>query len=114
MTPFETAARWHNARSPDVLFTVPLEAHLQTGYVFNTPELFIMARRISTDWPEDCILDPWLTNPEGDAWHVWLYAGEILAIPPLIPYFLPYVTFHRKGKFKIHRMEHLLRFLPRQ
>jgi len=114
MTPFELAARWHLAHAPEHPLAPIVEAHFQHGYVFNTPELFILARRISTEWSEDCILDPWHTDPEGDARHVRLYAGDTLAIPPLIPYFLPNVTFHRQGRFKIHNMEHLLRFLPRQ
>ena len=108
MTPFETAARWHLAHAPDTPLATVIEAHLQTGYVFNTPEFFILARRVSYDWTDDEILNFWKSDPQGDTWHVWLYAGDMKAITRLIPYKLPYITFHRRGKLKIYPMYEIM------
>ena len=114
MNPFSTAAHWHLGHCPETHFREIVEAHFQSGYVISTPELFILARRIKVDWQEARILDPWQYHPEGDAWHIWLFAGSLPAIPAIIPYRLPYVTFHRGDRLSIHGMDTLLRCLSRQ
>lgn len=108
MTPFTRAAQWHLTHCPEHPLAPILEAHLQKGYVFNTPELFIMARRVLLAWDEDRLLDPWDHAPHGNSWHIWLYAGDIKAIAKLIPYPLPYITFHRAGKLKTYPMKKLM------
>ena len=114
MTPFHRAAQWHLTHCPDHPLAPIVEAHFQNGYVFNTPELFIMARQVSYEWPDEEILDPWQSDPQGSVWHVWLYAGDMKAITKLIPYDLPYITFHRRGNLKLYTMREFNRFLARQ
>jgi len=114
MTPFTRAAQWHLTHCPDHPLAPIVEAHFQNGYVFNTPDLFILARQISIDWTDEEILDPWQSDPQGSVWHVWLYAGDMKAIAKLIPYKLPYITFHRAGKLKTYSMKEIMKHLKKR
>lgn len=115
-TPFTSAANWHLANCPGVPFREVIEAHCQTGRVFVSPALFLLARPIRVDWEDPDIINPWLSAPvdEADAWHIWLFAGDPSAIAPIVPHPLPYVTFHRRDALRVHSFADIMRFLPRQ
>jgi hypothetical protein len=109
MTPYETAARWHLAHCPGESFRDVIEAHLFNGHLIAGPRLFLLGRRVSHTWPDELLRDPWQTDPDGDAWHVWLCAGDLRAIPGVVPYPLPWVTYHRRGRLCRARFSALLR-----
>ena len=100
MSPYEQAARWHLEHCPDDPFVEVVEAHLQVGYVFSGHDFFLMGRQVSSDWDEARICDPRQVDEQGDAWHVWLYAGSMSAWQRLVPYPLPWLMFHRRGRLK--------------
>lgn len=100
MSPYERAARWHLEHCPGDPFVEVVEAHLQVGYVFSGYDFFLLGRQVSSDWDEARICDPWQVDEQGDAWHVWLYAGSMSAWQRLVPYPLPWLMFHRRGKLK--------------
>jgi len=100
MSPFEMAARWHAALECGTPFVEVLETHLLTGYVFATPEIFLMGRRVDSR-REGMMADFRATDPEGDCWHVWLLAGDFSKAMRFLPFELPYVSFHRRGKLRV-------------
>lgn len=105
MTPFDHAARWHHHHGGDMEFSEVIEAHAQGGVVIITPEVFWLARRVKHDWPEERICNPWAVAEDGDCWLVWLAAGDWRTWPRFIPYPLEWVGFHRRGKFRVWRLE---------
>lgn len=101
MTPFEKAARWHLSHCPGEAFHDVIEAHFQLGHVLSGPHAFLIARPIRSDWPDEQVRDPWEADDAGDCWHIWLFAGDLAAIPPLIPGPRPLVSFHRGHRLVI-------------
>src|ERR1043165_6791482 len=71
-----------------------LEAHLLNGFVFSTPEAFLMGRPVPRGAE---LLDPWQSWPreECDAWFVWIGVGRAARLLSLMPYPLPWVGWER-------------------
>lgn len=103
MSPFEVAARWHGEHCPGISFADVVEAHFQRGYVIGNPDLFVLGRRVCRDWEEDLFDFPWLVAESGDCWHVWLWAGTVKDWRAVVPYPLPWISFHRAGRLRVHR-----------
>ena len=102
MTPYEQAARWHEAHCPDVEFREILEAHLFFGHVISGPTRFVLGRQVRHDWGNDLMLDPRCVAPAGDCWHVWLWAGTVMNWREVVPFPLPWICFYRGEKLKFH------------
>jgi hypothetical protein len=105
MTPYEQAARAHQAPPS---FREAIEAHAYCGHVLITPALFVLARRVHSSWEPERIYDPWLTDPEGDTWHVWLAAGDMNEALRLMPYPLPWIGYEHRGRLRIINANRLL------
>jgi hypothetical protein len=109
MTPIERAAAWHAEHGGEMSFMELIAAHGRHGYVIATPEVFLLARRARSYWPECLRLDPWHVAADGNCWHVWLAAGEWRAWQPFLPYPLPFVSMHRHGKLRVVALERFRR-----
>jgi hypothetical protein len=74
-----------------------LEAHLLYGYVFSTPDAFVMGRPVRRDGD---VGDVWRTWPleECDAWFVWVGVGEVAQLLDFIPFPLPWIGWNRVGR----------------
>jgi hypothetical protein len=106
VTAFEEAAAWHAAHGGgEMSFGEVVEAHAQGGYVFITPEFFLLGRRVARDWDEARRCDPWQVDPAGDCWHVWLAAGDWRGWERFLPYRLPWVSFHRRERLRVWALE---------
>lgn len=103
MSPYEVAACWHLANCPGVEFREVLEAHLFHGHVISSPTRFVLGRQVRHDWPPELMLDPWQVAADGDCWHVWLWAGAVAVWPDVVPYPLPWISFHRGERLRVHR-----------
>lgn len=95
MTPVEKAAELCAARGGD--FKEELEAHLLHGFVFSTPDLFLMGRTVPRGVD---VSDLWQTWPkaECDAWFVWVGVGDAHALLALMPFPLPWIGWQRQGR----------------
>jgi hypothetical protein len=102
MTPYEQAARWHLAHCPGVSFVSIIEAHLFYGHVISSPTRFVMGRQVRHDWPAELLLDPRCVAPSGNCWHVWLWAGTVEDWGAVVPYPLPWISFHRGERLRVH------------
>lgn len=103
-TPYQRAAELHNASGMALSFREAVEAHAICGYVFATPELFLLGRRVGSDWTDDELCDPWLVAPDGDVWHVFLAAGDLREGLRLLPYRLPWLSYYHDGKHRLMRL----------
>jgi len=103
MSPFEQAATWHLKHCPDIPFGNIVEAHFQRGHVIGNPEVFILGRRVCSDWDAELLLDPWETATAGDCWHVWLWVGKVRDWRAVVPFPLPWISFHRGERLRVHR-----------
>jgi hypothetical protein len=109
MTPYNLAERWHRALGSDWTFAEIIEAHSQRGVIHSTPEVFVLARRVHSDWYDDEFRDPFATSATGDCWHVWLLAGDFRAAMAYLPEPLPFVSFHRRGQLRILTLDQAAR-----
>jgi hypothetical protein len=107
--PYQRAEAWHRRLGCHMTFAEVIEAHGQMGYVHITPDVFVMARRVEADWGDDRLCDLQFIAPAGDCWHVWLLAGDFRAAMAFLPYPLPYVSFHRRGRLRVMPLDRALR-----
>lgn len=111
MTPAQTAA----ATRPD--FDRELAAHLAGGFVFSTPDAFLMGRPVHSGAPHELLADPFHRFPPADcdAWLVWLAAGDLRAMLRLTPYRLPWLAWARRdGPLKWFSFDSVATRLARQ
>jgi hypothetical protein len=109
--PYQRAEAWHRRLGSHMTVAEVIEAHGQMGYVHSTPEVFVMARQVEADWEDARLCDLEFTAPAGDCWHVWLCAGNFRAAMAFLPYPLPYVSFHRRGRLRVIPLETARRML---
>lgn len=95
--PFVRAAEhWNTFKdADDYTFAQLVEAHSLYGYAIATPTAFALFRRVDSTWTNYDLCNPDTAGPGGDCWHVYLAAGRLADILALMPYELPFVSFHR-------------------
>ena len=90
------------------------------GFVFITPEIFLITRPVRKDADPDLIASPHaFYAPDCDCWAIHLEAGDMSKAWPLVPWDLPWVCFGRilDGKRKglrFYRTETLRRLTSRE
>ncbi len=111
MTPFRQAveahARDHGPRS----FEEDLVLHLQNGFVFSTPDFFIMGRPVVKSAEPALILDPAVRFPRDkcDCWLVYLAAGNLGKAWSILPWELPWLCFERKNDLRFQELDRIRR-----
>ena len=98
MSPFETAADLYR-RHPQAL---PLEGylmwHLRHGFVYSTPDYFIMGRPVHLcAYPRSLITEHLHIFDQDicDAWYIHLMAGDMSKAWGILPYPLPWLCWER-------------------
>jgi hypothetical protein len=76
MNPYLRAhAAYHAHGEPQVPWSVMLDFHLQHGVVISEPDLFVVARMVDSDRPEE---HPQLiAHPPSACWHIWSASGDL-------------------------------------
>jgi hypothetical protein len=100
-------------------FRGDLEQHLLNGYVFSTPEFFLMGRAVDSTAGIEAINDPSIVFPRDrqDCWLVYAYAdimgnsprGLVKNVLTMMPYPLPLVAWQRKrhDRLRYFKTKHL-------
>lgn len=111
MTPFEQAMLVYQSEPCARTFEQDLRLHFQFGFVFSTPDFFVMGRPVMKDWIESVIVDPMkLLQPmQCDCWHVHTFAGNLSKAWGILPYPLPFISFERKNELRFYRLDALRR-----
>lgn len=97
-----------------------VRGYLLHGYVFSTPDCFLMARPVRHDADFEDILDPAHIFENPDCWFVHTAAGVLDACFLHLPYWLPLVAFQRarRGRtthlryYNLERLKHLALVQP--
>lgn len=94
-------------------FDFVLAEHLEHGYVFSTPDLFLMARPVKHDAPYEEITNPSMDmSGVADSWFVYASAGRLGAVMSHVVAFLdryPFIGWERDNKLRFYRREQLLK-----
>lgn len=83
-------------------FEEDLRLHLLNGYVFSTPEVFVMGRPVDSAARPALIVDPSVRFDDPDAWLVYLLAGNLREALRFIPYPLPKIGLERGNILRFH------------
>lgn len=102
-TPYRLAAEVYDHEPCARSFSEDIVAHLEGGYVVNTPEVFMLFRPVAKCGDPAHIVNPWMRFPFPDCWHVYLAAGDPVAMLQYFPFELPWVSFERKNRLRFWR-----------
>ena len=117
MSPAERAASFYERVRMPRSFREDLDAHLQTGYVISTPELFMLARGVDIHASHYLIEDPWneFAREAQNCWLIYLVAGSVKTCFNYAPYPLPFVAWARDNTtlsvFPFEKIKRLCRLL---
>lgn len=100
MTPAQQIAEQYRRFPQPRPFLVDVAAHLETGFVFSTPDHFIMGRPVDRFAGHDKIADPYhqFGKDEANTWFVYAFAGSSVNFLTYIPFPLRWVTWSRRNK----------------
>ncbi len=109
MTPAEQAAAVYQREACARSFKNDLAAHLVTGYVISTPDVFVMARPVDRWADPELIVDPFhqFSREESDCWHVYLCAGDWRAALAFLPYDLAWMSWERSNRLRFRELRGL-------
>ena len=110
MPPILRAASVYELEECARSFKEDLALHLLYGYVFSTPDLFMMGRAVDKNAPEEEIKDPAFVFERPNAWLVHLAAGGDgpLSFLEHEPYCLPFIGWEKRNILRFYRREQLL------
>jgi hypothetical protein len=109
MTPWEQAIAIYDSEPCFRTFDEDLRLHLRHGFVFSTPEFFVMGRAVWRCAHPDDVCDPATKFDVADCWHVHCMAGDMAKAWGILPYPLPFVSFQRKNELRVYRLDDLRR-----
>lgn len=93
-----------------------VSAHFENGYVFSTPTVFILARPVFVDVELDSgeilnereILNPRMVWGAGwNAWHVYLFSGDMREGLSYMPFPLEFLSFERKNRLRVYSLNYI-------
>src|SRR6188768_2238508 len=100
MTPLARIAEFYAKHPQEESFEYYLNWHLENGFVFCTPEFFVMGRPIKT-YPDEAHTIHGIDNfaiwdrEEHNCWYVHAMSGDISKAWSVLPYPLGFVAFDR-------------------
>lgn len=101
MTPLDRIREFYQLHPQEDSFECYLNWHLKNGFVFSTPEFFVMGRAIHYTKGKDELnqfeIDFFKVPPREfqNCWYVHAMAGDIEKVWSILPYPLGYVAFER-------------------
>lgn len=108
MTPYEKAKAVYQKEICARTFAHDLELHLLHGFVFSTPDSFIMGRPVYRGGRYEEITNPAFRFQLCDCWLVYLAAGNSLRIFfQYEPYPLPWIGWERNNKLRFYKTERI-------
>lgn len=109
MTPFEQLAAQYGQHGISLHQYVRL--HLKSGFVFSTPEYFVMGRPVPRTVDPSLIRNPnvTFTREQSDAWWIHGMAGDMGELIRIMPWPLEWIGFERFDEFpRFYKLERLL------
>ena len=116
MTPWQKAKQWQEENDATCSFEELLGAHLSSGYIWNSPQVFLLAGETRWNAQEECF-----ESGTANCWFVRLAAAvghanpvrEFLRVAPR-PH--QYVGWYRRNQFepRIYRWDKLMKHVGGQ
>lgn len=108
----ETAKATNDAQG-GTSWETDVAAHLTSGgYFLASAECVLLWRPVWSWWNDDDLCNPWLADPDGDAWYIWMAAGDLSKFCALSRSggwpTKESVAFHRRGNSKWYRLATLI------
>jgi hypothetical protein len=92
MSPYERIKQLYDDKPEQDSFDHYVAMHMRTGFVFSTPEFFIMGTpRIKDSLQGDCHD----ASQPPDTWFIFAMAGDTSKAWSILPYELPYIAWER-------------------
>lgn len=107
--PFRLAHEVYKTEPCARTFLQDIEWHFRQGYVYSSPEVFVMGRVVMHDAPQHEIVNPAYKFASGDCWHVYLLSGSIRHAWLVMPFRLRYMSFERNNVLKVYETDQLRR-----
>jgi hypothetical protein len=86
-------------------FQVDLMWYLEHGFVYSTPDYFVMGRPVFAGYSQELITGLYSFPHEAcDCWHVYLMAGDVKQAWKILPWDLPLVSFERQNVLRFYRL----------
>lgn len=97
MSPYEIIAQKYFTNPQEAQFADYVEWFLRNGYVYSTPDYFVMGKNCRRTAPEEHICDCTHVFDENnsDCWYIFAMAGNIGKCLSVMPYPLPWLAFER-------------------
>lgn len=117
MTPYEMAIRKWESQPRDGTLEEYEGIYKRKGYLFVSPEFYVMCRPVRKYAPLNHILnDEYVFGPAtSDSWYVMLMAGDMAAAIEMMPFELPWMCWVRdtepSGRLRFCETARLLRAL---
>ena len=115
MTPIEQAMAVYERENCVRSFREDLWLHLAHGFVFSSPDCFVMGRAVCSWWPTEWIVNPAFDPQCGDVpdcWHVALFAGRLGAwIERLFPHELELMSYEIDNRLRVFERRKLMRIM---
>lgn len=102
MSPYVTASAIYQREACSRTFEEDVAFHLMHGFVFSTPDYFIMGRPVSSQAHQSHITGQWVFSRDVcDCWHVFVLAGSITKAWDILPYDLPLMSYERGNDLRV-------------
>lgn len=108
MNQIARAARVFIEEPSAVDFQDVLASHLLYGYVYSTPESFIMARPVNINALHEEILDPNADFDSPNAWFIYAAAGTLESFLAIEPYPLPFFGWEKRNRIRFWQRERVI------
>ena len=96
VSPYERIYERARKECTDAEFAARIGWYLHHGFVFSTPDFFIMGRNC---WRETLPLvkpDEYFDRMDGDCWYIAAFAGDMSKAWSILPWPLPWIAFQRE------------------
>lgn len=119
MNPYVAMFEKSKELQPEEDFMKLVSYHLQFGFVYSTPDFFVMGRPVNSEADEALIMNPLHLFPEAewDCWYCHAMSGDMSKAWEILPFPLGYLAFHRVHagvrELTIVDIEKLIRLTPR-
>lgn len=112
MHPLDTARALNDAAG-GTSWEQDVAAHLlHGGHFYADGESVLLWRPVSRHWTSEALLNPWQSDPEGDAWYIWMGVGNLRPFLAMATSggwpAKSFIAFHRKGIPRWHRLATLV------
>jgi hypothetical protein len=116
MSPYEQCEAKYAESWPKCGFEERVIRAMKHGFVFSTPDFFVMGRPVVSTAPHEQIACPAFTfdRSKCDMWHLDWFAGDMHKVWAVLPWPLPYISFERmrsgRLELQIYRETDIHRF----